>query len=91
MDIAQSLSQIERCRYPSGLYSAVPADSPVKVDIYRSVWIRASSLRIVEHNCVHCHASYRVDSQCCQFHIGTSLLFFFLRSLIHAKSCHRPA
>jgi GH15 family glucan-1,4-alpha-glucosidase len=42
MDIARSLGQIERCRYPSGLYSAVPADSPVKIDLYRSVWIRDS-------------------------------------------------
>ena len=38
--IAANLAQIERCRYPSGLYSAVPADSPVKVDLYRNVWIR---------------------------------------------------
>ncbi len=40
MDVEQSLTQIERCRYPSGLYSAVPADSTVMVPIYRSVWIR---------------------------------------------------
>src|SRR5690349_13284503 len=35
-----SLEQIERCRYASGLYSAVPPDSSVLLDLYRSVWIR---------------------------------------------------
>jgi GH15 family glucan-1,4-alpha-glucosidase len=38
--VARSLEQIERCRYPTGLYSAVPADSDVLLDLYRSVWIR---------------------------------------------------
>jgi GH15 family glucan-1,4-alpha-glucosidase len=38
--IQDSLRQIERCRYPSGLYSAVPADSPSRLDIYSAVWIR---------------------------------------------------
>jgi GH15 family glucan-1,4-alpha-glucosidase len=38
--IAANMAQIERCRYPSGLFSAVPPDSPVKVDLYRNVWIR---------------------------------------------------
>lgn len=38
--IAANLAQIERCRYPSGLYSAVPPESSVKVDVYRNVWIR---------------------------------------------------
>jgi GH15 family glucan-1,4-alpha-glucosidase len=38
--IAVNLAQIERCRYPSGLYSAVPPESSVKVDLYRNVWIR---------------------------------------------------
>jgi len=38
--IAANLAQIDRCRYASGLYSAVPADSAVKVDVYRNVWIR---------------------------------------------------
>ncbi len=40
MDIERSLAQIDRCRYPSGLYSAVPADSTTMVPIYSSVWIR---------------------------------------------------
>jgi GH15 family glucan-1,4-alpha-glucosidase len=40
MRVARSLEQIERCRYPTGLYSAVPTDSEVLVDLYRSVWIR---------------------------------------------------
>lgn len=40
MDIEESLRQIERCRYPSGLYSAVPAESAVKVPVYESVWLR---------------------------------------------------
>jgi GH15 family glucan-1,4-alpha-glucosidase len=40
--IAANMAQIERCRYPSGLFSAVPPDSPVKVDLYRNVWIRDS-------------------------------------------------
>jgi phosphorylase kinase alpha/beta subunit len=35
-----SLSHIERCRYDTGLYSAVPADSEVALPIYRNVWIR---------------------------------------------------
>lgn len=38
--IEDSLRQIERCRYPNGLYSAVPADSPLRLDIYSAVWIR---------------------------------------------------
>src|SRR3954453_541721 len=38
--VAANLAQIDRCRYASGLYSAVPADSAVKVDLYRNVWIR---------------------------------------------------
>ncbi len=42
MTVEQSLRQIERCRYPSGLYSAVPANSDVIIGIYRSVWIRDS-------------------------------------------------
>ena len=40
MRMEDSLRQIERCRYPSGLYSAVPADSPLRLDIYSAVWIR---------------------------------------------------
>jgi len=40
VDLEWSVRQIERCRYPSGLYSAVPPDSGVIVPIYRSVWIR---------------------------------------------------
>jgi GH15 family glucan-1,4-alpha-glucosidase len=40
LSVAGSLAQIERCRYPTGLYSAVPADSQVIVDVYRSIWIR---------------------------------------------------
>jgi GH15 family glucan-1,4-alpha-glucosidase len=35
-----SLAEIERCRYPSGLYSAVPSDSEVMLPLYRNVWIR---------------------------------------------------
>jgi GH15 family glucan-1,4-alpha-glucosidase len=35
-----SLAQIERCCYPSGLYSAVPPDSEVMLPLYRNVWIR---------------------------------------------------
>jgi GH15 family glucan-1,4-alpha-glucosidase len=42
MEIEESLRQIERCRYPSGLYSAVPAESDVKVPVYASVWLRDS-------------------------------------------------
>jgi phosphorylase kinase alpha/beta subunit len=38
--LAVNLAQIERCRYPTGLYSAVPAESMVKVELYRNVWIR---------------------------------------------------
>jgi hypothetical protein len=38
--IADSVRQIERCRYPTDLFSAVPADSGVILDVYRSVWIR---------------------------------------------------
>lgn len=40
MEIEDSLRQIERCRYASGLYSAVPAESEVKVPLYANVWIR---------------------------------------------------
>jgi GH15 family glucan-1,4-alpha-glucosidase len=40
MRIEDSLGQIERCRYPSGLYGAVPADSPQRLPIYSAVWIR---------------------------------------------------
>ena len=40
MDIEDSLRQIERCRYRSGLYSAVPAESDAKVPVYASVWLR---------------------------------------------------
>jgi GH15 family glucan-1,4-alpha-glucosidase len=40
LSVAGSLAQIERGRYPTGLYSAVPADSQVIIDVYRSVWIR---------------------------------------------------
>jgi GH15 family glucan-1,4-alpha-glucosidase len=38
--IEHSLAQIERCRLPNGLYSAVPADSDERLDIYSAVWIR---------------------------------------------------
>jgi GH15 family glucan-1,4-alpha-glucosidase len=40
VDIEASLCQIERCRYPSGLYSAVAPDSSVIIPLYRSVWLR---------------------------------------------------
>src|SRR5215207_7831422 len=40
--IDRSIEQIERSRYLTGLYSAVPPDSDVIVDVYRSVWIRDS-------------------------------------------------
>ena len=40
MDVDESLRQIERCRYPTGLYSAVPQDSLVRLPLYSSVWIR---------------------------------------------------
>jgi len=40
--VADSLRQIERCRYRSGLYSAVPADSTERLEIYSAVWIRDS-------------------------------------------------
>lgn len=40
LKIEDSLTQIERCRYQSGLYSAVPSDSTVRLDIYSAVWIR---------------------------------------------------
>ncbi len=40
MEVEESLRQIERCRCPSGLYRAVPADSGVIVPVYRNVWIR---------------------------------------------------
>ena len=42
MEIEESLRQIERCRCPSGLYRAVPADSGVIVPVYRDVWIRGT-------------------------------------------------
>ena len=38
--IRASLKQIDRCRYRNGLYSAVPPDSEVMIDLYRNVWIR---------------------------------------------------
>jgi isomaltose glucohydrolase len=40
VNVEDSVRQIARCRYPSGLYSAVPADSAVRLDIYSAVWIR---------------------------------------------------
>jgi len=40
VEVEESLRQIERCRCPSGLYRAVPADSGVIVPVYRNVWIR---------------------------------------------------
>jgi GH15 family glucan-1,4-alpha-glucosidase len=40
VEMEESLRQIERCRCPSGLYCAVPADSGVIVPVYRDVWIR---------------------------------------------------
>jgi GH15 family glucan-1,4-alpha-glucosidase len=40
MEIEASLRQLRRCRYPSGLYAAVPADSHVRVRVYKNVWIR---------------------------------------------------
>ena len=52
MDIESSLAQIGRCRYPSGLYSAVPADSRVIVPIYRSVWIRDTIYTLLAYEAV---------------------------------------
>ena len=49
MDLDHSIAQIERCRYPSGLYSAVPVDSSVKVPIYTSVWIRDTIYTLLAH------------------------------------------
>jgi GH15 family glucan-1,4-alpha-glucosidase len=40
VSIDESLRQIERCRYRSGLYAAVPPDSSVILPVYRNVWIR---------------------------------------------------
>jgi len=52
MDIEESLRQIERCRYPSGLYSAVPPDSTVIVPLYRNVWIRDTIYTLLAYEAV---------------------------------------
>ena len=52
MDIDWSLRQIERCRYPTGLYSAVPPDSEVIVPIYRSMWIRDTIYTLLAYEAV---------------------------------------
>lgn len=52
MDIDDSLRQIERCRYPSGLYSAVPPDSDVMLALYANVWIRDSVYTLLAHEAV---------------------------------------
>lgn len=50
--IDASLWQIERCRYPTGLFSAVPPDSTVKVDLYRNVWIRDSIYTLLAYEAI---------------------------------------
>ncbi|MGH3763723.1 MAG: glycoside hydrolase family 15 protein [Pseudonocardiaceae bacterium] len=52
MDIEGSLHQIERCRYASGLYSAVPADSGVLVPLYRNMWIRDTVYTLLAYEAV---------------------------------------
>ncbi len=47
-----SLSQIERCRYPSGLYSAVAPDSEVMLPLYRNVWIRDTIYTLLAYEAV---------------------------------------
>ncbi len=52
VDVDASLRQIERCRYPSGLYSAVPPDSAVIIPVYRSVWIRDTIYALLAYEAV---------------------------------------
>ena len=52
MDIAQSLRQIERCRYPSGLYAAVPADSQARLEIYANMWLRDTIYTLLAYDAV---------------------------------------
>lgn len=49
MDIEHSIAQIQRCRYPSGLYSAVPPGSAGMVPLYSSVWIRDTVYTLLAH------------------------------------------
>jgi GH15 family glucan-1,4-alpha-glucosidase len=50
--VEESLTQIGRCRYPSGLFSAVPADSRVKLDLYRNVWIRDTIYTLLAYEAI---------------------------------------
>src|SRR2546430_15966599 len=52
VDIESSLQAIERSRYPSGVYSAVPPDSGVIVPIYRSMWIRDTIYTLLAYEAV---------------------------------------
>jgi GH15 family glucan-1,4-alpha-glucosidase len=52
VSVEQSLRQIERCRYPSGLYSAVAPDSDVIIDLYRSVWIRDTIYTLLAYEAI---------------------------------------
>jgi GH15 family glucan-1,4-alpha-glucosidase len=50
--VGASLGQIERCRYPTGLFSAVAPDSPVMLDLYRNVWIRDTIYTLLAYEAV---------------------------------------
>jgi GH15 family glucan-1,4-alpha-glucosidase len=50
--VETSLAQIGRCRYPSGLYSAVAPDSDVMLDLYRNVWIRDTIYTLLAYEAV---------------------------------------
>jgi GH15 family glucan-1,4-alpha-glucosidase len=52
MEIEDSLRQIERCRYASGLYSAVPAESEVRVPLYANVWIRDTVYTLLAYEAI---------------------------------------
>jgi GH15 family glucan-1,4-alpha-glucosidase len=54
-----SLAQIERCRYPSGLYSAVAPDSEVMVPLYRNVWIRDTIYTLLAYEAIGDHDRLR--------------------------------
>jgi GH15 family glucan-1,4-alpha-glucosidase len=52
VQVGASLGQIERCRYPTGLFSAVAPDSAVMLDLYRNVWIRDTIYTLLAYEAV---------------------------------------
>lgn len=50
--IEANLAQIERCRYPTGLFSAVPPDSRVMLDLYRNVWLRDTVYTLLAYEAI---------------------------------------